>query len=140
MHSIDALVRQDLGSSEARLIGHLDILSGANQLGDSYPASDCVLPTDNAALNKRMRFHHCAPENCAVADSHASADFAFSSDHNVWSKLRAWIYLCRWMDHNGAILDALLKLLRLLLFKAVNKKLLTQQVILRLADIHPVAG
>lgn len=139
MHSRDALVRQNLSSRETCLIGQLDILSSANQLGDPYPASDRVLPTDYASLDKRMRFYNCAPENRAVADSHACTNFTFSSDHHVWSKLGAWIYLCRWMDHNGAILNALLKLFRLLFFKAVNKKLLTQQVILRLANIHPVA-
>lgn len=101
------LVGQNLGAGEAGLVGDLHVLRGANHLGDSDPASDGVLPPDYAALDQRVRLHHCAPENRAVADPNACADLALRSDHHVWTKLCTRVHLgCR-VDHDRAVLHAI---------------------------------
>ena len=132
-------MRHDHRSVHIEFIFDLYIFSSDSEAIDADPLADCVLPPDYAALDEAIAVDLGSLHYCGIVDFLAWPNYNSSPDDNIGAELCGRIYFGRGVNkHIPDKVLALTKAFGLLLSKRLEEKLLANEVVLGLSNVHPV--
>lgn len=130
MGSFDTFVWQNLDVITVSQIFELNILATENCLKTTPPANS-VLPPNDRSTDVRVAFDNSAFEDCGINNLAAGSDFDPSTDHDVGSNLRTL------SNHSSGVSYYAVVVFQAKLLHAFDEQGLSNQVVFRLANIHP---
>jgi hypothetical protein len=133
-------MRSDHSPINVKFIFELNIFAGDCESVDADPLADRILPADDRALNEAVAADLGALHHCGIVDALTRAHCHSRTDHHVGTQLRGGVHLSRGVnEHVSLDLGALSQTLGLFVSQRLKEELLTNKVVLRLTDVHPVA-